>query len=338
MKPAKLHVDLFLAVAWALMLAWPAAAAQGSSAGSDASSGAQAYPTKPIRMVAPFASGSTVDTLARLVGQKLTEAWGRPVVIDNRAGAGGTIGTEIVAKAPADGYTLLLVPNSHAINASLYRTLRYDTLNDFAPVTQLASAPQLLAVHASLPANSLRELIALAAAKPGQIRYGSGGNGSPSHLAVELLKSMAGVDLAHVPYKGGDTTLNALVSGEVHLSSVAIRSGMPHVKGGRLKALAVTGPTRSPAVPDIPAVAESVPGYSMTAWWGILAPAKTPKPIVARLQGEIARNLQLPELRARLAGFGLEAVGSTSQAFDAFIRREIALWAKTVKQSGARVD
>jgi tripartite-type tricarboxylate transporter receptor subunit TctC len=300
---------------------------------------AQQYPSKAIRVIVPFGTGSTTDTLARLLGQKLAETWGQPVVIDNRAGAGGNIGTDMVAKAAGDGYTLLMAAGSHTINPALYRKLPYDAVRDFAPVTLVGSAPQLLVATASLPANSVRELIALAAGKPGQLRYASGGNGSPSHLAMELLKSMARVDMVHVPYKGGDGVLVALLSGEMHLYFGNIRAMMPQVKAGKLKALAVTGPKRSPAAADIPTIAESgLPGYSMLAWWGLLAPAGTPGTIVTRLYREMARMLQEPALRERLAAVGIDTAGSAPEEFGAFIRAEIATWGKVVKTAGVHID
>jgi len=304
-----------------------------------AAAAADSYPSKAIRMVCPFATGSTADTLARVAAQALTEAFGRQVVVDNRTGAGGTIGAEIVARAPPDGYTLLEDGSNHAINVTLYPRLPYDTSRDFVPISQLAQAPQLLAIHASVPATSMREFIALAAAKPGELRYGSGGNGSPSHLAIELLKSITGVKIAHVPYKGGDTTLIALLANEVQLSSSSIRLVMPHVKGGRLKALGVTSAQRSPAIPDIPTVVEGgVPGYDMTAWWGVFAPAKTPKPIIAKLHEALAQELKRTDVRDRLAGVGVDTVGNTPAEFDALVRREITQWAKVIRDSGARVD
>jgi tripartite-type tricarboxylate transporter receptor subunit TctC len=300
---------------------------------------AQPYPVKAIRMIVPFGTGSTTDTLGRLVAQKFTETWGQPVVIDNRGGAGGNIGTEMVAKAAGDGYTLLMAAGSHAINPSLYGKLSYDAVRDFAPVTLVGSSPQLLIASTGLPANSVRELIALAAAKPGQLRYASGGNGSPSHLAMELFKSMAKVDMVHVPYKGGDPVLIALLSGEMQLYFGNIRAMMPHVKAGKLKALGVTSPNRSPAVPEIPTIAESgLPGYAMMAWWGLLAPAGTPKSIVTQLQAEVARMLKVPALRDRLAAVGIDAVGSSPEAFSAYIRQEIKTWAKVVKEAGVRID
>lgn len=334
MKKLKSHFELLLAAALALGFMSPLVNAQAAETTTG-----QAYPTKAIRLIVPFASGSTTDTLARIIGQKLTESWGRQVVIDNRAGAGGNIGTEIVAKAAADGYTLLLAAGSHAINPSLYRKLPYDAVKDFAPVTQVGSAPQLLVAHSGLAAASIRELIALAKARPRQIHYASGGSGAPSHLAMELFKSMAGVDLVHVPYKGGTLVLNAVLSGEVQLTSGNIRSYMPHVRAGRLKALAVTGASRTPAAPEVPTIAESgLPGYSVTAWWGVLAPAGTPKAIITRLHRDVARLLQAPDLRARLAAVGITTVGNSPKEFGAFIRQEIATWAKVVKESGARID
>ena len=300
---------------------------------------AQQYPAKAIRMIVPFGTGSTTDTLARIVGQKFTETWGQPVVIDNRGGAGGNIGTEMVARAAGDGYTLLMAAGSHAINPSLYSKLPYDAVRDFAPVTLIGSAPQLLIASMGLSANSVRELIALAAARPGQLRYASGGNGSPSHLAMELFKSMARVNMVHVPYKGGDPVLVALLSGEMHLYFGNIRAMMPQVRAGKLKALAVTSPKRSPAVLDIPTIAESgLPGYSMMAWWGLLAPAATAKAIVSQLQAEVARMLKEPALRERLAAVGIDAVGSSPEEFGAYVRQEIRTWSKVVKEAGVRID
>ncbi len=285
---------------------------------------AQPYPSKAIRVIVPFGTGSTTDTLARILGQKLAEAWGQPVVIDNRAGAGGNIGTDMVAKSAGDGHTLLMAAGSHSINPALYRQLPYDAVKDLT---------------ASLPANSVRELIALAAGKPGQLRYASSGNGSPSHLAMELLKSMARVDMVHVPYKGGDSVLIALLSGETHLYFGNIRAMMPQVKTGKLKALAVTSPKRSPAAPEVPTIAESgVPGYSMLAWWGLLAPARTPSAIVTRIYREVARTLQEPALRERLAAIGIDVAGSAPEEFGAFIRAEIVTWTKVVKAAGVRID
>lgn len=303
------------------------------------SSKGQAYPTKPIRLIAPSAPGSTADTLARMIAQKLGESWGQQVVVDNRPGAGGIIGTGIAAKAPADGYTLLMVAGTHAINPSLYSKLPYDAVKDFSPVTQVGSAPLVVVAHPSLRVASIRELIALAKARPGEINYASGGKGTPSHLTMELFKSMAGVDLVHVPYSGGGPVLNAILSGEVQLTPSGVLILMPHIKAGKLKALAVTGSRRSPAAPEVPTVAESgLPGFAVSGWWGVLAPAATPKANVTRLSSELARLLQAPDLRDRLAAAGIETAGTSPEEFGAYIRREIATWAKVVKDSGARID
>jgi tripartite-type tricarboxylate transporter receptor subunit TctC len=269
----------------------------------------------------------------------LSGLWQQQIVIDNRGGAGGNIGTEMVAKAAADGYTLLMAAGSHAINPSLYRSLHYDVIKDFAPVTLVATAPQLLVANPSVQASTVGELIALARSKPGQLNYASGGSGSPSHLTMELFKSMAGINLVHVPYKGGGPVLTALLSDQVQLYAGNVRAMMPQVKAGRLTALAMTGARRSPAAPDVRTVAESgLPGFSVVAWWGLLAPARTPAAIINKLQGEVARQLQAPEMRERLAQDAIEIVGGTPAEFDAFIRKELATWAKVVKESGARVE
>jgi tripartite-type tricarboxylate transporter receptor subunit TctC len=315
------------------------AVAKPPPATAAASAQAPAYPSKAIRMIVPFETGSTTDTLARLVGSRLTEIWRQQVVVDNRGGAGGNIGSDMVAKAAADGYTLLMAAGSHAINPSLYRKLSYDVLKDFASVTLVGAAPQLLVVTFSLQAASIRELIALAKAKPGQINYASGGAGSPSHLTVELFKSMAGINMVHVPYKGGGPVLSALLSGEAQLYAGNIRAMMAQVRAGKLKALAVTSAMRSPAASEVPTIAESgLPGFSVTAWWGLLAPANTPRAIVNKLQREVASLLKGPELRDRLARDAIDTIGSSSEEFDTFIRHELARWAKVVKESGARVD
>jgi tripartite-type tricarboxylate transporter receptor subunit TctC len=300
---------------------------------------AQAYPSRSIRLVVPYAPGSTTDTLGRVVGQKLTEALGQQVVIDNRAGAGGNIGTDIVAKATPDGHTLVVVPGSHAINPSLYRKLPFDAVKDFTPIALLGSAPLLIGAHPSLPAATMKDLLALAKAKPGSIRYASGGSGSPSHLSMELLKTMAGIDLVHVPYKGGGSVLTALVSGEVQLTPTGLLVLGPLARAGRIKLLATTGPKRLGAMPELPTVAESgVPGYAVTGWWGVLAPAGLPRPIIQRLNSVIVRALETQELRDRLSADGIETAGGTPEAFADHLKREVDLWAKVVRASGARAE
>lgn len=300
---------------------------------------AQNYASRPLRMVVPYAPGSTTDTLSRLIGQKLGEALGQQVIIDNRPGAGGNIGTDIVAKALADGYTLVMVPGSHAINPSLYQKLPFDPVKDFAPIALVATAPLLIAAHSALPVSSVRELIALAKAKPGELRYASGGTGSPSHLVMELFKSMAGIDMIHVPYKGGGSVLNAILSGEVQLTSSGVLVLLPLARAGRIKALAVTAAKRIPVAPEVPTVAESgLPGYVVSGWWGLLAPARTPVAVIERLNREVVRALNSHELRERLAADGIVPVGGSPGEFTAFLRGEIAMWSKVVRESGARAE
>lgn len=300
---------------------------------------AQPYPSRAIRFVVPYAPGSTTDTLARLLGPRLTEALGQPVVIDNRAGAAGNVGTDIVAKAQADGHTLVIVPGSHAINPSLYPKLPFDPVKDFSTVALVASAPLLIAANPNLPATSMRDLIALVRAKPGAIRYASGGSGSPTHLAMELLKSMAQVDIVHVPYKGGGSVLTALLSGEVQLTPSGVLVLMPLARAGRIKLLATTSAKRISVAPEVPTVAESgVPGFAVSGWWGVLAPAATPRAVVQRLNEVIVRALQQPELRERLAADGIEPAGGTPAAFADHLKRELVMWSKVVRESGARAE
>ncbi len=300
---------------------------------------AQLYPARPVRLVVPFAPGSTTDSLARLIANRITEPLGQQVVVDNRPGAGGNIGTEIVARATADGHTLLMAAGSHAINPSLYRKLPFDAVKDFAPITLVGEAPLVLVAYPQLSASSMPELIALAKSKPGQLSYASGGSGSPSHLAMELLKSMAGIELTHVPYKGGAPVLTALLSGEVQVTAGGMLALLPQIRAKKLKALAVTSAKRSPVAPEIPTVAESgVARYQVTGWWGLLAPAGTPSSVVARLEREVASQLQSRELRERLSSEGIEAIGSSPQHFAAYLNEDIAKWAKVVKLSGARAE
>ena len=319
---------VWMAVGMVLMVAVPDMPAHG-----------QDYPSKPIRVVVPFPAGGGTDIVTRMVAQKLGESLRASFVIDNRSGAGGTIGTEIAAKSPADGYTLVAVSGSHAINPSLYKKLAYDSVRDFAPVTMLVSGPGLLVVHPSVPAKTVKELIALAKSKPGQLNYASAGSGTPPHLAAELFKTMAGVDIVHVPYKGNTPAFLDLVSGQVSLSFPTIPSAIPHVRAGKLRALAVTSRERSRVAPEIPTVAESgLPGYNTSSWFGMLAPAGTPASVILKLHQEIAKVLQLPDIREKLLNQGLEPVGSTPEEFAAAIRVEIDKWAKVVKASGAKAE
>ena len=278
--------------------------------------------------------------MARAVGQKLSESLGQPVVVDNRSGAGGIIGSEAVAKAAADGYTLIMAnAGSHAVNASLYSKLPYDPINDFAPVALVSSAPNILIVHPSLPVNSVKALIGLARAKPGQLEFGSGGNGSTAHLSGEMFKMMANVAIVHVPYKGAPAAVIGVMSGQVTMAFPNIPPALPQVRAGKLKALAVTTAKRSTAVPELPTVAESgLPGYEATAWFGVLAPAGTPRAIIARLNSAVVAAVHAPDMRQRLLLEGAEALGSSPEDFAKVIKDDIAKWAKVVKVSGARVD
>jgi len=313
-----------------------AALAFAVAAGSAAT---QPYPSKPIRLIVPFAPGGPADIQARLIGPKLTEAWGQQVVVENRGGANTIIATEITAKADPDGHTVQIISAGFTVNISLYPRLPYDSLRDFAPVTQLTSGPAIVVVHPSLPARSVKELIAFARARPGQIVYASAGSGSPSHLAVELFKVMTKTDLVHVPYKGAAPAMTDLIAGQVQVSFPTIIAAFPHVKSGRLRALAVTGARRSPAAPDLPTMAEAgVTGYEAANWFGTVVPAKTPPAIVSKLRQEIARALRLPDVQERLLSQGMEPVSNTPEQFADYIKSEMAKWAKVVKASGARPD
>ncbi|MEO7728683.1 MAG: tripartite tricarboxylate transporter substrate binding protein [Burkholderiales bacterium] len=301
---------------------------------------AQTYPAHPIRMIVPFSPGGTSDTLARILGQKMTEAWGQQVVVDSRPGASGIIGTEVAMRAPADGYTLMHGNLSQfAINPALFSKLGYDTLRDFVPLSLVGSAPQLLVVNPQVAATSLPELIQLAKAKPGALNFGSGGAGTLAYLGGEMFKAAAGVNIVHISYKGTVLALNDLVGGQVQLMFSDMPIAVPHAKSGKLRALAVTGAERTPLVPGMPTVAESgLPGYALDNWWGILAPRGVPQEIIARLNAEIVRIHKLPEVRERYAGLGVEALSSTSRQFVDYIQTEAARYGKLLKAAGAKVD
>lgn len=299
---------------------------------------AQDFPQRPVRFVIPFPPGGATDGLARVLGEKMSEAWKQQVVIDNRGGAGGNIAAEIVARAPADGYTIIIVGLSHAANLSLYSKLGYDPVKDFAPVSQVVSINTYLVAHPSLPANSVKELLALATAHPGTINYASGGNGSSPHMAMELFKSLAKVDLVHVPYKGTLSVIGVL-QGEASLLFENLISVGAHVKAGRLKALAVGASKRSAAMPEVPTVAEAgVAGYNMVLWFGVLAPAGTPKAVIAKLHGAIVNTLKMPDVKARLATQDADPIGSTPGDFDKFIKAEITKWGRVVKEARLKID
>jgi len=300
---------------------------------------AQGYPTKPIRLIVPFAPGGGTDITGRSIALKLSEALGQTVVVDNRAGANGTIGADIAAKAAPDGYTLGMISTSHSVNVSLFRKLPYDLIRDLAPITQATTQPYALVVHPSVAAKSVTELIALAKSRPGALNYGSSGTGGLSHLSGALLASLSGINLTHIPYKGGAPALTDVIAGQIQMLFSTILQSHAHIKTGRLRALAVTTAKRSPAAPELPTLHEAgVPGYEVSGWYGIMAPAKTPQPIVARLSQEIAKILHTREVGERLAADGSEPVGSTPQQFGAHIRSEVAKWNKVVQQAGIRME
>jgi tripartite-type tricarboxylate transporter receptor subunit TctC len=306
---------------------------------SAAAYGGEAYPSRPIRVVIPSGAGGVTDILGRVISHKLTESLGQQVVIDNRPGASGIVGSQIVAKAAPDGYTLLMVFPSHVVNPSLYATLPYDTLRAFAPVTLVSAVSTVLVVPADNPAKTLPELIAAAKSKSAKINYGSVGRGSLGHLASELLRSMTGMNITHVSYKGSPQIMSALLSGEIQMYLIAsVGTVMPHLKTGRLRALGVSSARRSPALPEVPAIAETVPGYEARGWNGILAPAGTPKAIVDRLNREIVLVVQSAEFLKQLATEGAVPVGNTPAEFAAVIKADIDKWAKVVKEAGIRPE
>ncbi len=298
------------------------------------------YPAKAIRYVVPFPAGGPLDIVARAIGQELNKSWGQPVVIDNRPGAGGNIGADLVAKAPADGYTILMgAVSTHAINVTLYNTLPYDPIRDFAPVTLITSVPNVLVVHPSVPANNVKELIALAKSRPGQLNFASGSTGSAGHLAGELFNSMAGVRMTHIPYKGAAPAVVDLMAGHVSLMFDNMSSALPNIKATRVRALAVTTLKRSPLLPQLPTISDAgLRGFDIATWFGIFAPAGTPPDIVARLNGEIVRILHTPEMKERLALLGAEPIGNKPDEFAAFVKAEIPKYVKVIQASGARAD
>jgi tripartite-type tricarboxylate transporter receptor subunit TctC len=305
-----------------------------------AAENAQNYPSKPIRLVVPFTPGGSTDILARVIGMKLTEAWGRQVVIDNRPGAGGNIGVDLVAKSPADGYTLVMGHiGTFGVNPTLYPKLPYDPIRDFQPITLVALVPNMLSVNPALPAKSVKELLALAKAKPGTINFGSGGNGSAAHLAGEYFKLMSKTEITHIPYRGTSPAVTDLIAGQIQMIITGVPPTLNFVKTGKLRALAVATSKRLPLLPDLPTISEAgVPGYEATQWYGVLAPAGTPKPIVAKLNAEMAKAIKGPDVREKLAADAAEPVGNSPEEFGAFIKKEIARWAPVIKASGARPE
>ncbi|HEV7448108.1 MAG TPA: tripartite tricarboxylate transporter substrate binding protein [Steroidobacteraceae bacterium] len=300
---------------------------------------AQSYPAKPVRMLVPFPPGGGTDYTARLISQKLTEIWGQQVIVDNRPGASTTIASEIVAKAPADGYTLIMGSTNHTINPSLYPRIPYDTIKDFAPVTVAVTASYVLVVHPSLPAKTVKELIALARTRPGEINYASSGSSGPQHIAGELFKLMAKVDMTHVPYKGGGPAVVALLGGHVQAQFSTPVSALPHVRTGKLRALGVTSLKRSDAIPEVPTISEAaLPGYEAVTWWGILAPARTPREIVDKIHGDTVKALQMPDTLDKLAREGVNPAGTTPEQFATMIQVEMVKMGKIVKAANMKID
>jgi tripartite-type tricarboxylate transporter receptor subunit TctC len=305
---------------------------------------AQSYPSKPIKFIVPYPPGGPLDTVARLTGQKLSERLGQPVIVENKPGAGGNLGADFVAKSPADGYTILMgAVATHAINPTLYKKIPYDAQKDFQPVTLLVSTPNVLVVNPSVKASNVKEFIALAKAEPNKLNFGSGSNGSAGHLAGELFKSMAGVEMTHVPYKGGAPATTDLIAGQIQLMFDNLANVMPNIKSGKLRALAVTTEKRSAFAPDLPTIAESgLTGFDISTWFGIFVPAGTPKEIVTKLNEEFNRAIREPAMKEKLDAMGAEAVGATTgttpEAFAIFIKSEAAKYAGVIKKSGAQVD
>ncbi len=303
------------------------------------STAAQTYPAKPLRIIVPLAAGGPGDVLTRAMGQKLAELTGQPVVIDNRPGANTNVGSEAAAKAPADGYTLLSTANPLTTNPSLYPALPYDPIRDFAPITLIGLTPLLLVVHPSLPVKSARDLIALAQAQPGQLNYGSAGNGSALHLAGEMFNSLARVKLVHVPYKGVTNAFSDLLGGQISIMFPGAPIALPQVRAGKLRALGTTGAARMAAAPELPPISESgLPGYEVEVWYGVLAPAGTPAAVISRLHAEISKIVQLQDIRERWALLGATPLHNTPEQFAAFLKADVGKWAKVVRVAGVKID
>lgn len=318
-----------LLLAFALMVLGPALSMAQS-----------AYPTRTVKLVVPFPPGGPLDATGRLLAQRLTEAWGTPVVVENKPGAGGNIGADMVAKSPPDGYTILMgALSTHAVNPSLYPKMPYDAIKDFAPITLIATTPNVLVVNPSLPVNSVKDLIAYAKANPGKLSFGSGSNGSAGHLAGELFKVDTGTDIVHIPYKGGAPATQGLLANDVQFMFDNLANATPQVKAGKLKALAVTTANRSKLAPELPTMAEAgVPGFDIATWFGLLAPAGTPKEVIAKWNHDVNRMLESPDMRDRLYALGAEPAPMTPEQFRSFIQSEMSKYARIVKASGAKVD
>ena len=315
-----------------------AAACAMLAASVPALSTAQTYPHKSVRLIVPFGPGGPGDAIGRMLSRKLTESLGQSVVVDNRSGATTIVGTQIAAESPADGYTLLLISTTHAVNPSLFKKLPYDPIKDFAPVTLVTTTPFMLVVHPSVAANSVADLVTLARRKPGQLNYGSSGNGSSIHLTTELLKTAAQIDMTHVPYKGSGPAFIDLMGGQVQLLFSSTVSSLPHVKSGKVRGLAITSLKRAAALPAVPTVAESYPGFESSSWFGMLAPAKTPKPILDRLLADTRAALKSPEVHQALVSQGAEPGGDSPAEFAAYFQSEIKKWGRVIDAAGIKLD
>ena len=322
-----------------LAAAWSGAAIMSVLA-MPAAGQSQAYPSGPVRFIVPYTAGGASDVVTRIIGQKLAQLWSSSVVVENRGGAGGNIGTEAVARAVPDGYTLMMATvGTHGINPSLYPKIPYDAVADFEPICLVASTLSVLVVHPSVPVNSVQELIAMARAKPGELNFGSSGNGSSHHLAGAMFNSLARVNTTHVPYKGTVEMFTDLLGGRIQMTFDPIVSILPHIKAGKVRALAVTSPERSPGLPELPTMAESgAPGYDVRSWYGVLAPAKTPREIVNKVNADLNRAIKMPDVVEKLNDMGAPPIGGTPAELAAHIQRELKKWAQVVSESGAKVN
>jgi tripartite-type tricarboxylate transporter receptor subunit TctC len=299
---------------------------------------AQTYPSKQIRLITPFPPGATTDALSRIIGQKMQESWGQTVLVDNRAGATGMIGTEIAAKSPPDGYTLVNVISSHVVHKHLFKKVPFDSVNDFDPIILLARVTNVLVVHPSVPATNVKEFIAFGKARPGLV-YGTSGTGSSNHLSAEMFKQVTGVKMDHIPYRGGAPAVTDLIGGQIPIMMASLLSGSPHARAGKIRAIFVTSAKRQPVLPDTPTLKETgFPDFEADEWWGILAPVGTPKDIVAKLNTEIARIFALPDVKERIAALGIEYIGSTPDGFGKFMRNEAVKWEKVIKSAGIQAE
>ncbi len=300
---------------------------------------AEQFPTHAVRIVVPFPAGGPSDILSRLMAPKLNAAWGQQIIVDNRPGGGTIIGTDVVAKSPPDGHTVVMIYTGHATNPSLHSKLPYDTLRDFSAVTLCTTLPIILVTHPSIPANTLNDLVALAKAKPGTLAFATSGNGSTGHLAGEMFKSVAGINLVHIPYKGSAPAISDVLGGQVAMTFDGLPAALPHVKTGKLKALAVTSTARSPLLPDVPTVAENgYPGFAADAWFGVVAPAKTPKDVIAKLSAEMVKAVRAKDVSDKLTEMGYRPIANTPEEFDQFIRAEITKWGAVIRQAGIQAD